>query len=80
MLVRDRSDHSTDIRVGYTVTKKIGNAVIRNRLKRRYRALAQLTLGNETLKGRDIVMIGRQKGLTRLFKHMQLDVDKALGT
>src|SRR4051794_25627614 len=38
LLVRDRDDGDMQKRVGFTVTKKIGNAVVRNRMKRRFRA------------------------------------------
>src|SRR5688500_1633451 len=41
LLVRDRKDADPAMRVGFTVTKKIGGAVVRNRMKRRFRALAQ---------------------------------------
>ena len=40
LLVRPRDDGSPAMRVGFTVSKKVGNAVIRNRMKRRLRALA----------------------------------------
>jgi len=40
LLVRNREDGDPLMRIGYTVTKKIGNAVVRNRMKRRLRALA----------------------------------------
>jgi ribonuclease P protein component len=39
LLVRDRQDGDPAMRVGYTVTKKIGNAVVRNRMKRRFARL-----------------------------------------
>ena len=38
LLVRERADGDPAKRVGYTVTKKIGGAVVRNRMKRRFRA------------------------------------------
>ena len=41
LLVRDRKDCDPSMRVGFTVTKKIGGAVVRNRMKRRFRALAR---------------------------------------
>src|SRR5215213_11124185 len=41
LLVRDRADSDPAMRVGFTVTKKIGGAVVRNRMKRRFRALAR---------------------------------------
>ena len=43
LLVRDRKDSDPSMRVGFTVTKKIGGAVVRNRMKRRFRALALQT-------------------------------------
>src|SRR4029079_7010036 len=41
LLVRDRKDADAVMRVGFTVTKKIGGSVVRNRMKRRFRALAR---------------------------------------
>ena len=41
LLVRPRGDDDPTMRIGITVTKKIGNAVVRNRMKRRFRALAR---------------------------------------
>src|SRR5689334_9947875 len=41
LLVRNREDSDPSMRVGFTVTKKIGGAVVRNRMKRRFRALAR---------------------------------------
>ena len=41
LLVRQRGDGDETVRVGFTVTKKIGNAVVRNRMKRRLRELVR---------------------------------------
>ena len=78
LLVHNRDDGQIDTRVGFTVTKKIGNAVVRNRLKRRLRALARLSLNDISLAGADVVLVGRPAGLTRRFGHMQADVEKSL--
>ena len=47
------------IRVGYTCSKKVGNAVARNRAKRRLRAAARAVLPERGVPGWDYVLIGR---------------------
>jgi len=54
-------------RFGITVTKKIGNAVVRNRMKRRFRALVREVLAVEGLPDTDHVLIGREGGIERDF-------------
>src|SRR5574338_907795 len=63
LLVRDRKDSDPAMRVGFTVTKKIGGAVVRNRMKRRFRALAREIMPTDGIPGADHVMIGRSKGI-----------------
>jgi ribonuclease P protein component len=53
------------MRVGFTVTKKIGGAVVRNRMKRRFRALARELVPEQGFAGADHVLIGRAKGVER---------------
>ena len=79
LLVRDRQDGSPDMRIGYTVTKKIGNAVVRNRLKRRLREIARAVLPESGVTGADHVLIGRSGGLERDFAQLKADLGKALG-
>lgn len=57
--MRDRGDPDGPVRVGFTCSKKVGNAVARNRAKRRLRALARAILNDLALSGRDYVLIGR---------------------
>ena len=78
LLVRDRKDDSAAMRVGFTVTKKIGGAVVRNRMKRRLRALARDILPKSGVAGADHVMIGRAKGIERDFAQMRNDLATAL--
>ena len=47
-------------RLGFTVTKKVGNAVIRNRTRRRLKEAARLVLEEQPVAGVDLVLIGRE--------------------
>lgn len=78
LLVRDRQDGSPDMRIGYTVTKKIGNAVIRNRMKRRLRELARELLPASGIRGADHVLIGRAGGVERDYGLLRTELAKAL--
>lgn len=78
LLVKARSDGHAQVRIGYTVTKKIGNAVVRNRIKRRFRALVHQVLGSHGLPGADHVLIGRGEAMTRDFAVMRTDLVRAL--
>ncbi len=76
--VRPRDDGEPTIRVGFTVTKKIGNAVVRNRMKRRLRALARDLLPVKGIAGADHVLIGRQGGIERDYAALTAELSKAL--
>jgi ribonuclease P protein component len=78
LLVRDRKDQDPGMRVGFTVTKKIGGAVVRNRMKRRFRALAREIIPSKGLAGADHVMIGRAKGVEREFGLLRDELAGAL--
>ncbi|QHL91890.1 ribonuclease P protein component [Sphingomonas changnyeongensis] len=79
LLVRPRGDGDPAMRLGITVTKKIGGAVVRNRMKRRFRALARQMLPTGGMAGADHVLIGRQGGVERAFDRLQSELAKALG-
>ena len=67
------------IRVGFTCSKKVGNAVARNRAKRRLREIARLVLPGAGRDGWDYVLIGRQGSTaTRDFEALQDDLRRAL--
>lgn len=67
------------IRVGFTCSKKVGNAVARNRAKRRLRAIARLVLPEHGQPGWDYVLIGRASvTATRDFAEMQTELAHAL--
>jgi ribonuclease P protein component len=78
LLVRPRDDGDPAMRIGYTVTKKIGGAVVRNRMKRRFRALARDILPHAGLPGADHVLIGRAGGVERDFAALAAELRKAL--
>src|ERR1700754_2897627 len=78
LLVRDRNDADPMMRVGFTVTKKIGGAVVRNRMKRRFRALAREIVPDKGFPGADHVMIGRAQGVEREFGLLRAELAKAL--
>ena len=78
LLVRPRGDDDATMRVGFTVTKKIGNAVVRNRMKRRFRALARDTLPELGIAGADHVLIGRAGGIERNYSALAEELTRAL--
>ncbi len=66
-------------RIGFTVTKKVGNAVTRNRVRRRLRHAAQAELQKAARPGFDYVVIGRKSSIDRNFKSLCGDLAYALG-
>jgi len=65
-------------RVGFTVTKKVGNAVVRNRTKRRLREAARLLWRAAPIHGVDVVLIGRDTTRARPFALLIDDLRRAL--
>ena len=76
--MRRRGDEDPSIRLGLTVSKKVGNAVVRNRMKRRFRALARAILPQAGIAGADHVLIGRQSGIERPYAELAADLKRAL--
>ncbi len=77
---RLRDDGDPSIRVGFTCSKKVGNAVARNRAKRRLRAIAQAVIPDVGRAGWDYVLIGRAEATaSRDFTDLQNDLRYALG-
>lgn len=66
------------IRVGYTASRRVGNAVARNRAKRRLRAAVAEVLGPRGASGHDYVLIARQGILERPFSEVTSDLIYAL--
>ena len=78
LLVRDRADSDPTKRIGFTVTKKIGGAVVRNRMKRRFRSLARAILPKLGVPGADHVLIGRTGGIERDYATLGEELCRAL--
>lgn len=66
------------LRVGFTASRKVGNAVARSRVKRRLRALVDKIMPETANPGLDYVLIGRREALQREFAAMELDLRQAL--
>jgi ribonuclease P protein component len=66
------------VRVGFTVSKKVGNAVERNRVRRRLREVVRLTEPGRMRAGHDYVLIGRRAALNLPFGRLIEDFESAL--
>jgi len=73
----DRRDDGP-ARIGFTVTRKVGNAVVRNRARRRLKEATRLLLRERPLGGVDLVVIGRDRTRSRPFQALQDDLERAL--
>lgn len=67
------------LRVGFTVSRKVGGAVVRNRARRRLRAAAEAILPRFAATGHDYVLIGRGGTVARAFPALLDDLKTALG-
>jgi ribonuclease P protein component len=74
---RKRADQGP-ARLGFTVSKKVGNAVERNRVRRRLRDIVRLSGTNRMQSGHDYVLIGRRAALKVPFARIAEDFEGAL--
>jgi ribonuclease P protein component len=65
-------------RIGFTVTRKIGGAVVRNRARRRLKEAARLEFARDPVLGVDLVLIGRAGTRSRTFADLRDDLRRAL--
>ncbi len=66
------------LRVGFTVTRKVGGAVVRNRVRRRLKAAVGEVVSGAMTPGIDLVVIGRAGTAARNFTSLVKDLQKAL--
>jgi len=77
-VVQQAASEEPEVRVGFTVTKKVGNAVVRNRVKRRLRAAADEVFPRHGRSGTDYVVVGRLGTLSRPFAALCADLEQAI--
>ena len=65
-------------RVGFTVSRRVGNAVARNRVRRRLREIARMIIPAQARPDLDYVLVGRQAALSRDFAALRQDLVEAL--
>jgi ribonuclease P protein component len=71
-------DDGDAIRVGFTVSRKVGNAVERNRVRRRLREIVRRSAADDLRCGHDYVLIGRRAALSLPFQQLTEDFKRAL--
>lgn len=71
-------DDEEPARVGFTVSRKVGSAVERNRVRRRLRDIVRRSAANALQSGYDYVLVGRRTALSRPFEQMTEDFSNAL--
>ena len=71
-------DTLPSVRVGFTISRKVGNAVVRNRVRRRLREVAKLVIPAQARPDLDYVLVGRQAALKRDFATLQRELVEAL--
>ena len=70
LIIQAVGNEAEEARIGFTVSRKVGNAVKRNRARRRLKEAARLTLPEIAKSCFDYVLIGRKETLTRPFKDL----------
>lgn len=75
---QDEMLQRTDLKVGFTVSRKVGGAVTRNRVRRRLKAVAECVMPGKAGAGQDYVVIGRRGAIKRPFELLKQDMEIAL--
>ncbi|RUM98823.1 ribonuclease P protein component [Pseudaminobacter arsenicus] len=77
MEVLDRGDDKSP-RVGFTVTKKVGNAVVRNRVRRRLKEAVRTHAAGDMTPGKDYVIVGREEILDIAFDQLAVELSRRI--
>jgi ribonuclease P protein component len=77
MEVLDRGDGGPP-RLGFTVTKKVGNAVVRNRVRRRLKEAVRTRAGADMAPGSDYVIVGRREVLGASFDDLARELSRRM--
>ncbi len=75
---RPVDSHAGPARFGFTATKKLGNAVTRNRIRRRLKEMVRLVAPAHAREGHDYVLVARPVAATRSFSALERDLIAAL--
>ena len=75
---RPRPENDDPARIGFTVSRKVGNAVERNRVRRRLREAVRLSGGKGFQSGHDYVLVGRRQALVLSFDLIRQDLERAV--
>ena len=78
VLQAKRRDDEGPARFGFTVSKKVGNAVERNRVRRRLREIVRMHAAGRIRAGHDYVLVGRRAALALPFERIKQDFDGAV--
>ncbi len=78
MLARQNPENGDSARLGLTVTKKLGGAVVRNRIRRRLRAAAREVFPENAAPGTDYVLVARTAAYDRKYADLLDDMKRAL--
>lgn len=73
------TEAAAGLRAGFTVTRKVGNAVVRNRTRRRLKEALRLLAAGRDLAGADIVLVGRDATRRLPFATLKAELETALG-
>jgi ribonuclease P protein component len=73
-----KKEAAAPFRVGFTVSRRVGNAVTRNRAKRRLREMVRLRLRKGALAGFDLVLVAKTSAALLDFSAMDVEFDKGL--